>query len=337
MGKSRASKETRQARRQAARNGPAQRPPSRRWPLWAAVAALALVSAFGAWRYWQAERLEGARNALEQAERERAAGRLSAADAAYRRALEASPSAAAWNGLGVVYAMQRDFEGAARCFGEALALDPRFFEARAGLAIARQNAGDFSAAEEQYRLAIELRPSFAGTYYNLGFLYQSQGLHAAAEEQYRRALRIDSTLVQAQANLLDGFVTGVIEGDEILAQLLHPVGHGEGDGGTGEAGLGLGCDHGSAGAGSGLGKLRHVSGNLFRAVQRGRGAWVAIGGLRGKRGTDGQGARGVFRQAPSVEKVVNACGHLAPGRSSPGFGTEPRRRSKRRSRPRRTS
>ena len=201
MGKSRASKETRQARRQAARNGPAQRPPSRRWPLWAAVAALALVSAFGAWRYWQAERLEGARNALEQAERERAAGRLPAADAAYRRALEASPSAAAWNGLGVVYAMQRDFEGAARCFGEALALDPRFFEARAGLAIARQNAGDFSAAEEQYRLAIELRPAFAGTYYNLGFLYQSQGLYAAAEEQYRGALRIDSTLVQAQANL----------------------------------------------------------------------------------------------------------------------------------------
>jgi len=90
----------------------------------------------------------------------RAEDNLAAAEAAYRRALEADPKYAdAANGLGVLLVQQHKSAEAIPWFQKALQQSPDFHEARLNLGIAYQESGDVEKARDAFREVLAKAPA----------------------------------------------------------------------------------------------------------------------------------------------------------------------------------
>ena len=120
-----------------------------------------------------------------------AAGRLEAADAAYRAILLDAPGhAASLHGRGVI-AHQSGRSGAAvELIGQAIAAEPRVAAFRANLGAALRALGRSGEAEAAYRKAIALDPADRVSLNNLANLLQAAGRTDEAIGFYRRALAL---------------------------------------------------------------------------------------------------------------------------------------------------
>jgi Flp pilus assembly protein TadD len=164
------------------------------------------------------------------------AGRLGAAETAYRQVLAIAPSHAdALHLLGVIahqvgrndmaiehirraIALRGDFpeacnhlgaalgalgrlaEAAASC-REAIRLRPNFPDAHSNLGAALAALGRLEEAAASYREALRLRPDFPEVHNNLGNTLRTLGDRAAAAESYRAALRLRPDYAEAHNNL----------------------------------------------------------------------------------------------------------------------------------------
>lgn len=105
-------------------------------------------------------------------------GRWTDAMAALRKAVEVQPADVdAWTNLGWLSSELKQGEKAREAFGRALALDPDYGRAHAGLAGLYADAGNaYDKAIEEYRRAVAAEPDNPGYLYDMGWVYYRKGM-----------------------------------------------------------------------------------------------------------------------------------------------------------------
>lgn len=129
-------------------------------------------------------------------------GRLDAAEALYRDALDANPDQPdALNLLGVAMLQRERYKEAVELFRQAVAVDDGNPAYHTNMATALLETGQAEQAIEHNRRALAIDPDHLDAVYNLGNAYRAAGDHAAAERQYRRTIELDRGNVDAYGNL----------------------------------------------------------------------------------------------------------------------------------------
>jgi tetratricopeptide (TPR) repeat protein len=129
-------------------------------------------------------------------------GRLDAAIASYRRALELRPDypKAHFNLATVLWKQQR-FTEAEACYRTALAIKPDYAEAWDNLGTVLKAQGRQDAAIASYRRAINVSPNYPEAHNNLGTALLEQGRTQEAIGCYRKALSLRPDYPEAHFNL----------------------------------------------------------------------------------------------------------------------------------------
>jgi len=132
-----------------------------------------------------------ARELLEEAERCLQAGEYTAAERAFRQALEADPdSAVARSKLGVALAQQGRLDEAIAEFSKALSLRPTYAPAYSNLGNAYREKGMLPEALVVYERALAIDPDYAIAHQNLGILYKQMGRVSDAVDHFKKATRL---------------------------------------------------------------------------------------------------------------------------------------------------
>ena len=129
-------------------------------------------------------------------------GDLTAAAAAYRRALDKAPRHAdALHLLGLVEHQSGRYAAAAELIGKAAAINGGFAPYHANLALARQELGDLAAAERSLSRALEIDPRHIEARHNLAMLRKRQGRPVEAEAEFHAVLRLNPDYLETRRQL----------------------------------------------------------------------------------------------------------------------------------------
>ncbi len=179
------------------------------------------------------------------------AGRLDAAEAAYRRALAIDAAyAQAYNNLGVVLIERDNLAEAVRCFEAATNLDETYFEARRNLGRALLESNQVERANTEFRRMLETSPNDIGANLSLGAIERQAGHFQEAQSHLQRVLDLEPD--HADALYQKGLV---LQDQGALPEALAVF----------ERVLALNSTH--AGACNSLGVVSQALGNLGGAVQ----------------------------------------------------------------------
>ena len=119
------------------------------------------------------------------------AGRLGAAEAAYREALAISPDhPVATHNLGVITAAQGDHLSAVCHFERAIAVEPRYASAHYNRAIALAALGQAKPAIESFSRACAIEPEHYDAHRALGFLWLAQGERGRSLDHFARTYEL---------------------------------------------------------------------------------------------------------------------------------------------------
>jgi tetratricopeptide (TPR) repeat protein len=111
-----------------------------------------------------------------------------------------SPSAKLWARMGIAYQFLFSFDGAVRCYKQALKLEPNNARNLNNLATVLDQQGKHREAERLYRKAITLAPNSATYIKNLGTNLLAQHEFQKGSEEYKRALALDPHVLDSQSN-----------------------------------------------------------------------------------------------------------------------------------------
>jgi len=137
------------------------------------------------------------------------AGRLTEAEEAYRKVLDADPdNVDALYLLGAIAHAAGQHRQAIDCIGRAIACAERATPARPPNPFAHSNLGEAYRATGQlseamacYRRALAIKPDYAEAHYHLGLAFADEGRQQEAIRCYRAAIALKPELVRAQYNL----------------------------------------------------------------------------------------------------------------------------------------
>ncbi len=119
------------------------------------------------------------------------AGRLAAAESAYRAALAITPANPAMtHNLGAVMAAKGRHRAALCCFDEALRADPGFVSAHYNRGVALTKLGETVEATKAFGRAAKLEPQHYFAHRALGFLWLSQGERGRALDHFARTYEL---------------------------------------------------------------------------------------------------------------------------------------------------
>lgn len=119
------------------------------------------------------------------------AGRLQAAQAAYRAALDISPGhAIAANNLGVVMAALGTHLSAVVQFDNAIAAEPRYASAHFNRAVALERLGRSREAIQSFSRACAIEPGHYDSHRELGFLWLAEGERGRALDHFARTYEL---------------------------------------------------------------------------------------------------------------------------------------------------
>ena len=136
---------------------------------------------------------EAAAARLADGEKHLEAGEWEAAEAQFRRAVEADgTSALAHSKLGVALVHQRRLEDAGQAFSRAVAIDPKYAPAWSNLGNIYRETGRTDQALDAYQRAIAADPDYWIAHQNLGGLYRQMGRMSEAIASLRRATRLSA-------------------------------------------------------------------------------------------------------------------------------------------------
>jgi predicted O-linked N-acetylglucosamine transferase (SPINDLY family) len=139
---------------------------------------------------------------LDEAVAHHRAGRLQAAEQAYRQVLQVDPEQAdALHGLGVLAYQAGRYDAALAHLGRAVAVRPESGAFHCNFGLASLAVGRIDQAVAALRRAVELLPDAAEPYFNLGNALKEQGNLDDACACYRQALALKPDHYQACNNL----------------------------------------------------------------------------------------------------------------------------------------
>jgi tetratricopeptide (TPR) repeat protein len=139
---------------------------------------------------------------LQQALELHQAGHLDAAEALYRRILEAEPRhSEALHFLGVAAFQRGDNEAAVDLITQAIHWNGTDASLHANLGLVLKALGRLEEAAASYRRALQLHPDMPATHFNLGNLLLGQARYQEAAQCYRDALRLDPQYEDARWHL----------------------------------------------------------------------------------------------------------------------------------------
>ncbi len=118
----------------------------------------------------------------------------------YRAAIKATPSAAAYNGLGVVRLLQGRLSDAVEQFRGAIKSDPDFVPAYNNLADSLARQGELEEAASIYRNSLAHKPS-AKVHNRLGMLLANLGHRDEARREFEEAVKLKPEFAEARRNL----------------------------------------------------------------------------------------------------------------------------------------
>ena len=107
----------------------------------------------------------------------------------------------AYNGLGIAYGQQGQFEEAIAAFLEAIQLEPEHNWAHNNLGRTYINMERFDEGIVELSEAIRITPDNANAHYNLGLAYANLEQYEEAIPAYKEALRLDPNLVLTHIDL----------------------------------------------------------------------------------------------------------------------------------------
>jgi protein O-GlcNAc transferase len=149
------------------------------------------------------------------------AGRLSEAEACYRRVLAAQPDHAdALHLLGIIAHQAGRHDLAVGLIGQAIKQNGQNAAYFDSLGIALKHQGKLDEAVTAYRQAIRIKPDLAEAHCNLGNALRDQGKLDEAVASYRQAIRLKPGLAEARCNLGNA-LRGQRKLDEALASYDH--------------------------------------------------------------------------------------------------------------------
>lgn len=161
--------------------------------------------------------------ALQIAVEHQEAGRLTQAEAIYRRLLQAVPDHPdALHLLGLMAHEAGKHEIAIELIGKALTFMPEFAEAHNNLGNALLAQGRSNEAVASYRRALIFKPDYAEAHYNLGNALKSQSRPEEALASYRRALAFKPDYAEAHNNVGTALL-GLGKRDEAVASYRRAV------------------------------------------------------------------------------------------------------------------
>lgn len=157
---------------------------------------------------------------LAEGEKHLWSGEWPEAEAAFRRAVEASPSSAvAHSKLGVALAHQRRLNEAEQAFARAVAIEPRYAPAWSNLGNVYRETGRLDQALEAYERAVAADPDYWIAYQNLGGLYKQMGRTSEAIASLRKATKLSMRASLRQPEAGGGRRPGCLGGAAIVLLL----------------------------------------------------------------------------------------------------------------------
>ena len=102
-----------------------------------------------------------------------------------------------------MYLSKSDFRPAEEQFREAIRLDPNDAQAYFNLGNVLMLTGRYAESETTLASGLQRRPDSAFGYFLQGCLYGRTGKYSEAEKSLREALRLDTTMSQAQLQLVN--------------------------------------------------------------------------------------------------------------------------------------
>ena len=146
--------------------------------------------------------IQDLQNAIEHHQ----AGRLSEAQAIYKKILDLMPdNADALHYSGLIYYQTGDSETAITLISRSIAINPSHLM-YCNLGAALQAQGLHDLAIESYQSAIQLKPDYAEAYNNLGAALQEQGKITESIKAFQHVLSILPDYASAQNNLGNAFL-----------------------------------------------------------------------------------------------------------------------------------
>ena len=119
-------------------------------------------------------------------------GELAEAARCYNQAIKMDPkNPVAWNNKGLILAIAGKYEAALDSHSKAVELDEDYVDAISNIGMAYTKLGKFNEALTYYNLALEKKPGHDTTWNNKGNLLAKMDKHAEAMECYDRALEIN--------------------------------------------------------------------------------------------------------------------------------------------------
>ena len=105
------------------------------------------------------------------------------------------------NYIGAYYFDQHKYPEAEQAYLDAIAINPKYYDAYSNIGDAYRDQGKLADAEQAYLNAIEYGAPYADTYYNLGVTYINQNRLSEAEQPLLQALEMSPANTKARYNL----------------------------------------------------------------------------------------------------------------------------------------
>ncbi len=114
--------------------------------------------------------------------------------------LSPSNSSGVWNKMGVAYQLMFNLDDAARCYLQALKLEPKNAIVMNNLGTVYVSLKQYSKAEKAYRRALKLDPKSALVHKNLGTALLAEHRYKKGWQEYQLALAGDPDIFQRSSN-----------------------------------------------------------------------------------------------------------------------------------------
>jgi len=117
-----------------------------------------------------------------------------------------SDKTTAYNHLGYVYYVKRDFSQAIECYQKVLAINSESITAHTNLGNIYAKSGRLDEAIFEYKKTLTINPNFAEAHYNLALAYENKNMLEEAIRAYKKAIATRPDHVKAYTKLGTAYI-----------------------------------------------------------------------------------------------------------------------------------